>query len=785
VVRRGLLTRKMLRDLRRARAQTIALVGCLALGTAAFMAAIGAYLDLGASEARTFQELRFADAWFQTSPMPRETVDEIGARPGVATAVGRLVVDTGLPIAGGDRVRARLIGRTSVRQPLNDVAVIDGTERAGPGQVLVERQFAEARGIEPGDRIAPLVDGVPLPLTVAATVASPEYIQVTPDRFELLPSPSSFAVLFVDLDELQRASGQVGLVNDVAIALDERPGAQRVVGGIEADLRRQGLLQDAVRRRDQATYAALAQDLAAFRSVAYTIPSLILLAGVLSVSILVGRLVRSQRPLIGVMKALGYTDRTVLRHYLTYGLALGAAGSVLGVAAGVALGRVITRGYAEEIGVPFTESHFHVLVAALAVLVTLAAVVAASLRPAWTSARLAPATATRFDVAATTHVRRLPLERVLRLPLALRVSLRSITRAGGRAAGTATGIAAALILVLMILGLRDGLNLFLHHTFGDLERWDVSVTFSEPQPPAITGTVREIAGVVQASPFLQLPAQVETPAGRADVLLTALDPAQQLRRLRIGSTPTGDALAADTIVLTNAVAEDLRVGRDDQVRVRTPAGTYQLRVGATSDEPLPARAYTSLAAAAAVTGQGTVPVNGLYLRVADGEVGAVRTALYELPGAQSVAVKDEQRRDLESLLAIFTALIAVMLAFAVAMAFALVFNAMTVNVLEREREYATMRAVGARPLLIGRLLLAEATFLWAAAVAPGLLIGTWIAGKLGEAVAAGLFDLPVRISTTSYVSTTIGVLAVVVAALVPPLRRVGRLALDSSTKTLT
>jgi len=775
----------MLRDLRRARAQTAALVGCLALGTAAFMAAIGAYLDLGASETRTFEDLDFADAWFETSPTPSGLVDEIGARPGVAAAVGRLVLDTGLPIAGGDRVRARLIGRPPGPQLLNEVVVIDGAERSGPGQVLVERQFAAARGIEPGDTIAPLVDGVPLPLQVAATVASPEYIQVTPDRFELLPSPSSFAVLFVDLEELQRASGQVGLVNDVAIALEAGPGAARAVDDIEAELRRRELLQDLVRREDQATYAALAQDLAAFRSVAYTIPTLILLAGVVSVSILVGRLVRSQRPLIGVMKALGYSDRTVLRHYLSFALAVGIAGSALGVVAGAALGRVITRVYAEEIGVPLTESHFHGDVAALAVAVTLAAVVAASLRPAWASARLAPATATRFDVAATTHVRRLPLERLFRLPFALRVSLRTITRARARAAGTATGVVAALVLVLMILGLRDGLNLFVHHTFGDLERWDVSVTFGEPQPPAIADSAREIAGVRQASPFLQLPAQVEAPAGRADVLLTALDPAQQLRRLRIGTTPAAEALAADTIVLTDAVAEDLGVGPDDEVRVWTPAGTYQLRVGATSDEPLPARAYISLAAAAAVSGRGTVPVNGLYLEVAGDQAGAVRTALYELPGVQSVAVKDEQRRDLEALLAIFTALIAVMLAFAVAMAFALVFNAMTINVLEREREYATMRAVGARPALIGRLLLTEASLLWAAAVAPGLVIGTWIAGKLGEAVAAGLFDLPVRISMTSYLSTVIGVLVVIVAALAPPLRRVGRLDLDSSTKTLT
>ena len=193
MVRSSLLTRKMLRELRRSPTQSLALVGGLALGVAAFMAAIGAYLDLGASEARAFQDLRFADAWFETSPTPASLVEEVGDRPGVAAAAGRLIVDTGLPVAGGDRVRARLIGTGIGRQAVNDVLIVDGTDRAGPGEVLVERQFASTRGIAPGDTMTPVVAGAPLPLRVVGLVATPEYIQVTPDRFELLPSPSSFA----------------------------------------------------------------------------------------------------------------------------------------------------------------------------------------------------------------------------------------------------------------------------------------------------------------------------------------------------------------------------------------------------------------------------------------------------------------------------------------------------------------------------------------------------------------------------------------------------------------
>jgi ABC-type antimicrobial peptide transport system permease subunit len=67
---------------------------------------------------------------------------------------------------------------------------------------------------------------------------------------------------------------------------------------------------------------------------------------------------------------------------------------------------------------------------------------------------------------------------------------------------------------------------------------------------------------------------------------------------------------------------------------------------------------------------------------------------------------------------------------------------------------------------------------------PGIFLGTWTAQRLGEAVAAGLFVLPVEITRTSYLTTALGILAVIVLALLLPIRRIGRLDLASSTKTL-
>lgn len=102
-----------------------------------------------------------------------------------------------------------------------------------------------------------------------------------------------------------------------------------------------------------------------------------------------------------------------------------------------------TRGYAAELGIPFTETSFHPVIALIATALTVIAATGAAARPAWRSARLAPAAAVRVDIASSGAARRGRLERLVPLPLVLRLPLRTLQRARGRTVGTVAGIATA------------------------------------------------------------------------------------------------------------------------------------------------------------------------------------------------------------------------------------------------------------------------------------------------------------------------------------------------------
>jgi len=105
---------------------------------------------------------------------------------------------------------------------------------------------------------------------------------------------------------------------------------------------------------------------------------------------------------IGVMKAMGATNGAVIRLFVLQGLIIGAVGTVLGLAGGLALCAVIAKYHFVELPaevyamrtLPVVVQPWDVV---LICLVALAISVAATVYPAWRAARLAPVEAIQHE----------------------------------------------------------------------------------------------------------------------------------------------------------------------------------------------------------------------------------------------------------------------------------------------------------------------------------------------------------------------------------------------------
>jgi putative ABC transport system permease protein len=790
-----ILLRKSARDLRRSLSQTIALIVIVALGVASFIALVGAYRDLDTSYDRTYKDLHFADATFAVDSFPETELGSIRDIKGVAAVTGRLIFDTGieLPKRGGKSVqkqaRSRLIGVPKNHRPAVDNVFIEKGRYLSPADhtsVLVESHFAEYYGLEPGDIIKPIINGKIVKFTIAGLAASPEYLVVSSGREEIIPSASTFAVLYMPLAKLQALTGADDSVNNVAVTF--KPGAdqRKAIAEIKDRLRPYGLLETTL-RKDQPSNAALKLDVDGFHEIAYIMPTLILLVALASVYMLLSRQVLAQRSQIGIAKALGYSNRSVVMGYLASALIIGLMGSVLGLIIGIPLADLITSSYAGELGIPLVQTRLYPDVMTISILFSLIVSALAGLGPARAAAKVAPAVAMHPDIAAVSTKGRVSLlERLLPLPLWFRLSLRSVFRVRRRAVSTILGIIFSLTLVLMAWGMINSMSYMINRNFDVVERWDEMVSFNS----AVTTTtpladIEGIKGVRSASAFMQLPTTVKANGEESDIFVTGVSPAQKMHILQL---PPGlsakKALADGKIVLNKAIAKKLKVERGDKVTVKTPLGTHKLTVGGTATELMSAVAYVSIDQVKKWADTGGPLYNSVYIKVDPGRADWIQTEIYRLPGVSGVRLESTTAADWRSLMGLFYSLIGFILLFALAMAFALLFNAVTINTLERLREFATMRAMGTGLPTISWFMLLEDFILWLIALVPGLALGWWATVQLGRTFESDIFYFQVVIFKSSYALSALGILAVMALATLPAVRRIRRLNLADETRVI-
>ncbi len=790
MIRRLLL--KSRRDLRASLAQTLALVVIVALGVTSLAALLGAYRDLSTSYNRTYDELRFADVTFSLSRGDGEAVAAARSVDGVAGVTGRLVLDSSLALppshgGPGEQVRTRLIGIPGGGRPqVNDLLVEQGGyfQEGNDRQALVETHFAGFYDIGPGDQVHPIIDGAETSLDVTGVVASPEYLIVSPSKQDILPSPRSFAVLFLPLDELQGLTGRQGELNDIAVTFEEGADAEAVTAALEQKLAPYGIVETTP-REDQPSYAALNLDLEGFREMAYIMPSLILLVAAASIFLLLSRMVRAQRPQIGVMKAIGYGNGAIVFQYLAVAAAIGLAGSVVGILGSFPLERWITGLYAGELGIPLVETTTHESLLAVGVAVSVGMTLLAGLGPSLSVTRLAPARAMHSDPAsALVQGRASLLEKLLPLPLWPRLALRNVFRVRRRSFSTGLGVIFSFMLILMSWGMITTINYMLDHTFDEIERWDVVASFNQPQPPETMAAVAAIPGVTGVDPYLQLPATVSSGEASQQVMLTAISPDETMHALDLeGGTSSREALDGG-MVLTQAGAETLGVGTGDSVSLSLAGSTRQVTVTGLTDELMSAVAYVSLGRAQSWLGQQAPVFNGAYVTARPESAREVKNALGLLPGSAGARLKSDIRQDWQELMNVYYAFMGVIMSFGLAMSFALLFNTMTINVMEQQRELATMRSLGTSRGRIAALLTYENLIIWLLALVPGLLLGYWTTYRIAKTFETDIFSMSVYIGKSDYLLTALGILATMILAALPAIRRVNRVNLAEATKIL-
>lgn len=712
---RRLLLRKARRDLKRRRSQIAAVAVTVFLGISLFAANNDASENLAASYRELYEQLDFADVWVTGGPTD-ELVASFGADPDVTAVTTRTSFDA--PIRIGDRqLVGTVIGLPAEGAPaLNRVMVLEGRGLAADDHdvALVEQHARDEFALSPGDRLAVHGEAGWHALDISGAVASAEYVWLAPSRQQVFTVPDEFAVVFVP-ESLARALAPEAPVQVLAGVVDhDAATAERLAD----DARAAGAV-DAYTRDQQASNTALQSDVAGFRQLGFLFPVLFLTVAGMAAYVLLSRLVRTERPQIGMLMANGFDARAIRRHYTTHALVAVLLGAVPGIVVGALLGRWISGLYTGFLGIPITVIRFSpqtiVLSLAFAVIVTL---LAGGL-PARAAARIQPAEAMRPPAPAAVTKRSL-VERAWPgdLPPWARMVLRNVTRSRRRFASTAIGVVLALVLIITSLGMADTVLDVFARQFDEIDRRDLTVTFEAPLDDADLAALAGRADVGAAERFVETPVVLGFGEATSDQLLQAFEPDTVTHGF-------AEPLPDRGIVLGETARRQLGVEVGDRVDVVMPvAGTARVadvEVTGFVDEPIPSVSYTSIDTWERLGGPPTAVA--VVTLVEPERHGEIRDDLQRMPGVAAVVDQQATEAALEELMGLTYLFVGLMVAFAVVMAVALVYNMISVSLAERAGEVATLRANGVSRGFVRRTVTAEHLLTVAAGVIPGLLIG--------------------------------------------------------------
>jgi putative ABC transport system permease protein len=179
-------------------------------------------------------------------------------------------------------------------------------------------------------------------------------------------------------------------------------------------------------------------------------------------------------------------------------------------------------------------------------------------------------------------------------------------------------------------------------------------------------------------------------------------------------------------------------------------------------------------------------ISGVVVKVAPGAEVEVRDRLYAMTDAGSVISVPDIRKLIENMLKTMQTFVWIMEAFGAALAFAMVFNMVTINVLERSAEVATLRTIGMSRGAIAAMVAAENLTVTLIGIGLGLPIGRWFIGVFWKAAQTpeqqDLFAFNISVLPITYVIAGIGIFVTAIVSQIPALLALGRINLAEATK---
>ncbi len=779
---------KLFRDLRRLWAQALAVALVIAGGVATLVMAVGSHRSLNDTRIAYYERYQFADVFALVRRAPKALVDQIAEIPGVVTVDARIAKLALLDIPNfREPATGQFISLPEGGQPdLNRLYMRSGRlpEPLSTNEVVISESFANAHALVPGARFSAILNGRKRELLIVGIALSPEFIYAIGPG-DIMPDNRRFGIIWMSERALANAYDLDGAFSSVNLKLMRDASEREVIRRLDALLDRYGG-RAAHGRKDQTSHAWLDHELDMLNNMSRTLPPIFLLVAAFLVNLTLTRFVALEREQVGLLKAIGYRNRTIAAHYVKFVILIAILGIAIGTAAGTWLGIHVTRLFGDFFRFPFlifTKSPDLYLTAAA---LSLVAAIVGAVRALGEVVKLAPAVAMQPPAPPRFHhvlPARLSVDRVLSQPTMM--TLRNITRHPIRAAFTTLGMALATAILIVSLFTSGTMEALIDVTYFMADRQNATVSFIEKRSQDVVKQVARLPGVLAVEPYREVPVRIRNGSIERRLMLSGRPRDADLSRIiDINLRPV--VLPESGLAISDMLAQILGVEVGEFVEVDLLEGarrTVILPIAAKVEDYFGLRGMMDADALARLMREAPA-VNSVHLSVDANSVDRLYAAIKNLPTVSAMALqRDSLANFRQSIALLVNTMAGIYTGLAAIIAFGVVYNSARISLSERARELASLRVLGFTRGEVLRILLLELALLAVIAQPPGWAIGYGLAWIMKTNLAGELMRVRLVVEHSTYVLASAVVIAAAVASAFVVRQRVNRLDLVAVLKT--
>lgn len=782
------LDKKLIRDLKRLWAQSLAIAAVLSVGVMIMVMAFGTQRSLTETRDTFYDRARFADIWSDASRAPKSLTQEIAAIPGVARVETRIVTGAVLDLPDmNDPVMAQILSIPESGAPQMNAVIVKEGRMPGFGrrdEVLVNEAFAAAHGYTPGTEFALTLNGQKREVQITGIALSPEFIY-TIGPGSIMPDDERFGVLWMAEDVLAAALNLSGAFNSVTLAVTRGTELPPVQDALEQLLEPYGGA-GSYTREQQISNAFLDGELEQLDVMARIVPPIFLVVSAFLVNMVLGRLIQLEREQIGLLKALGYSTLEIMSHYLKLSLGIGGIGVLMGWLMGLAASKAMAEVYVTYFHFPYLIFAQHPSVYVIGAAAGLASAFIGALMAVRRVVGLSPAVA--MSPPAPTKFRRGLFDRLIRVlkpEQPTMMILRALGRWPLRAALTAFGIATSAAIIVAGLFMFDSFDELLDVAFVQVNRQDAILEFALARPEVVLDAVEDMPGVLKAEGTLSLAARLTHGHHSRTIGIEASRPTNDLARVFDGDERV-EVRPENGIVLARRLAQHLDAQPGDMIEIeflQEGDRSFMVPVTGTVMQFFGLSAYMDLEAVSALLGYAP-RVSVANIEIDTGQQEALFEAVKSAPAISGITYMSEIREGFDETIAESAGITVTIYTFLAALiAIGVVYNSARIQLSERARELASLRILGFTRGEVSYILLGELFILTALAVPLGLVMGYGMAAGMVASFQSDLYALPLMVSDKTYwraAGVVIG--ATIVSALIVR-RRIDKMDLVAVMKT--